>query len=84
MAMQEWSVLIIITSRMIQAGCNLNSGSTGQLSGANWTLLWAGLRLDTPVGGSQIGHSCGRVSDWTLLWAGLRLDTPVGGSLFRV
>ncbi|XP_046694880.1 mannose-P-dolichol utilization defect 1a isoform X2 [Silurus meridionalis] len=40
MAMQEWSVLIIITSRMIQAGCNLNSGSTGQLSGASVFLVF--------------------------------------------
>ncbi|KAI5615795.1 mannose-P-dolichol utilization defect 1 protein [Silurus asotus] len=40
MAMQEWSVLIIIISRMIQAGCNLNSGSTGQLSAASVFLVF--------------------------------------------
>ncbi|XP_053086578.1 mannose-P-dolichol utilization defect 1a [Pangasianodon hypophthalmus] len=40
MTMQEWSVLIIITSRLIQAGCNLNSGSTGQLSRASVFLVF--------------------------------------------
>ncbi|XP_060769141.1 mannose-P-dolichol utilization defect 1a isoform X2 [Neoarius graeffei] len=40
MAMQEWSVLMVITSQLIQAGCNLNSGSTGQLSGASVFLVF--------------------------------------------
>ncbi|KAK2816066.1 hypothetical protein Q7C36_022337 [Tachysurus vachellii] len=40
MAMQEWSILIITSSQLIQAGCNLNSGSTGQLSGASAFLVF--------------------------------------------
>ncbi|KAF4072760.1 hypothetical protein AMELA_G00251380 [Ameiurus melas] len=40
MTMQEWSVLLVITSRLIQAGCNLKSGSTGQLSGASVFLVF--------------------------------------------
>ncbi|XP_053340838.1 mannose-P-dolichol utilization defect 1a [Clarias gariepinus] len=40
MAMQEWSVLMVLTSRLIQAGCNLHTRSTGQLSGASVFLVF--------------------------------------------
>ncbi|XP_058239563.1 mannose-P-dolichol utilization defect 1a isoform X3 [Hemibagrus wyckioides] len=40
MAMQEWSVVFVISGQLIQAGCNLTSGSTGQLSGASVFLVF--------------------------------------------
>ncbi|XP_062844938.1 mannose-P-dolichol utilization defect 1a [Trichomycterus rosablanca] len=38
--MRDWSVLITISSRLIQAGCNINSGSTGRLSAPSVFLMF--------------------------------------------
>ncbi|XP_072548764.1 mannose-P-dolichol utilization defect 1a [Salminus brasiliensis] len=54
---QEWSVLIVIGSRLIQVGCNHSSGSTGQLSGVCVFLLFMG-SLGQVFGSIQdSGHS---------------------------
>ncbi|XP_049340402.1 mannose-P-dolichol utilization defect 1 protein isoform X1 [Astyanax mexicanus] len=54
---EEWSVLIVITSRLIQVGCNYSNGSTGQLSGVCVFLQFMG-SLGRVFGSIQdSGHS---------------------------